>query len=185
MNPRETLWHLVHSWVQDNTSVARNVPLAKQTVLSPLEQLSPNAFYRTLSLPASRATLLHEILLQASCSLSEQPTLPSFCNLPGECMVLAEEGQVHMRLEVRYAAVWWPSIPSLSCYLPDLCVSDRKAKGARAVLEKSTAKGPHVSTGASLKTCREAQVTSFVLPWEELSVSRTPMLHLSQGVVDI
>lgn len=52
-----------------------------------------------------------------------------------------------------------------------MAVSARKAKGAGAVLEKSSPKDAPVSTAASLKTFREVQVRSFVLPWDEYWVS--------------
>lgn len=70
-------------------------------------------------------------------------------------------------------------------YWPDLAVSARKAKRAGAVLEKSSPRDAPVNTATSLETCREVQVSAFALLWVELSVSSTPMLHLSQGTVDI
>lgn len=66
-------------------------------------------------------------------------------------------------------------------YWRDLAVSARKAKRAGTVQEKSSPKDALVSTAASQETCREAQVRSFVLPWDELSVSSIPCCTSHSG----
>jgi len=101
--------HPAHSCHQGSTSVVRKVaPLTQLLVLTPLEQLSPQAFCRTLSPPSLEATLLGEIDRQTTDFLHPPTTANSPCPLsadsPGDCMGLAAESQVHVSLGVSYIA---------------------------------------------------------------------------------